>query len=262
MKLSIITVNLNNKDGLQKTINSVISQTFKDFEWIIIDGGSTDGSKELIENYSDRLTYWVSEPDKGIYNAMNKGIKMANGDYLLFLNSGDCFFNEFVIEKFYNSNINSDVIYGNAIVVDKDGKEVSKWHNPENLRLSYFWGFGLNHQSTFIHRRCFEHYMYNEDNVIASDLELFIQLLYNSYSFKKYNEYVALFDNTGISHNNKLGEFDKVIKRSNFLPIFYIFTLKLCYNVKSVIIIRNIDLTKGVHWIWDLKEIKNISGGD
>ncbi len=92
MKLSIITVNLNNKDGLQKTIDSVISQTFKDFEWIVIDGGSTDGSKELIEKYSDYISYWVSEPDKGIYNAMNKGIKVAKGDYLEFLNSGDIFF--------------------------------------------------------------------------------------------------------------------------------------------------------------------------
>ena len=89
MKLSIITVNLNNRDGLKKTIDSVISQTFKDFEWIVIDGGSTDGSRELIEQYVNHFAYWVSEPDKGVYNAMNKGVKKAKGEYLQFLNSGD-----------------------------------------------------------------------------------------------------------------------------------------------------------------------------
>ena len=80
MKLSIITINYNNKAGLQKTIDSVICQTWKDYEWIIIDGGSTDGSKELIEQYQQYFAYWCSEPDKGVYNAMNKGITKAKGE--------------------------------------------------------------------------------------------------------------------------------------------------------------------------------------
>ena len=83
MKLSIITINYNNRDGLQKTIESVVSQSFKDFEWIVIDGGSNDGSRELIERYAESISYWVSEPDNGIYNAMNKGIRVSKGDYLL-----------------------------------------------------------------------------------------------------------------------------------------------------------------------------------
>ena len=91
--LSIITVNLNNCDGLQKTIDSVVGQTFTDYEWIVIDGGSMDGSRELIEQYADCLAYWCSEPDNGIYNAMNKGISRATGEWLLFLNSGDSLFN-------------------------------------------------------------------------------------------------------------------------------------------------------------------------
>ena len=88
-KLSIITVNLNNCIGLQKTFDSLFEQIFKDFEQIVIDGGSTDGSRELIETNVDKISYWVSEKDSGIYNAMNKGIIKATGDYLLFLNSGD-----------------------------------------------------------------------------------------------------------------------------------------------------------------------------
>lgn len=89
IKLSIITVNLNNCDGLRRTIDSVVSQTFTDFEWIVIDGGSTDCSRELMEQYKDHFAFWCSEPDNGIYNAMNKGIVHANGEWLLFLNSGD-----------------------------------------------------------------------------------------------------------------------------------------------------------------------------
>ena len=91
MKLSIITVNLNNLEGLKKTYESVVSQTFTDYEWLVIDGGSTDGSREFIEQHQDKFAYWCSEPDKGIYNAMNKGIVRAKGEYLNFMNSGDYF---------------------------------------------------------------------------------------------------------------------------------------------------------------------------
>ena len=83
--LSIITINYNNINGLQNTLKSVFCQSRHDFEWIVIDGGSTDGSKELLEKYTNRINYWVSEPDHGIYEAMNKGIKVAKGDYLQFL---------------------------------------------------------------------------------------------------------------------------------------------------------------------------------
>ena len=91
MKFSIITINYNNVEGLRNTIKSVVNQTYTDYEFIIIDGGSTDGSVEVIKEYANIITYWVSEPDKGIYNAMNKGIEVANGEYLNFMNSGDCF---------------------------------------------------------------------------------------------------------------------------------------------------------------------------
>ena len=87
MKFSIITINYNNVEGLRNTIKSVVNQTYTDYEFIIIDGGSTDGSVEVIKEYANIITYWVSEPDKGIYNAMNKGIEVANGEYLNFMNS-------------------------------------------------------------------------------------------------------------------------------------------------------------------------------
>src|SRR5690606_27175837 len=98
MKLTVITVNLNNAQGLSKTITSVLTQTILPFEYIVIDGGSTDNSLDIIERNSAKISYWISEPDKGVYEAMNKGIKQANGDYLLFLNSGDYLINDRVIE--------------------------------------------------------------------------------------------------------------------------------------------------------------------
>lgn len=124
MKLSIITVNYNNFDGLKKTAESILTQTWRDFEWIIIDGASTDGSREYIVDLNENLnkngwnpiSYWCSEPDKGIYNAMNKGIVKAKGDYLNFMNSGDGFYESDTLRKIYLYIVkgNSDVYYGDA----------------------------------------------------------------------------------------------------------------------------------------------------
>lgn len=99
MKISVITVNYNNKKGLEATINSVISQKYLDFEFIIVDGNSNDGSKDIIYKKRNYITKWISEPDSGIYNAMNKGVKMSTGDYLIFMNSGDEFYDTQVLDK-------------------------------------------------------------------------------------------------------------------------------------------------------------------
>src|SRR5690606_22317295 len=110
-KLSIVTINLNNLVGLQKTMQSVFNQTFTDYEYIVIDGGSTDGSKEYIEKHTNKLVYWVSEKDGGVYEAMNKGIIKATGEYCNFLNSGDYFWNNSVLEKSLVHN-EVDIFYG------------------------------------------------------------------------------------------------------------------------------------------------------
>ena len=101
-KISIVTVTYNCKDTVEKTIQNVLKQTYPNIEYIVIDGNSTDGTKEIIERYADRLAYWVSEPDKGIYDAMNKGIKAATGDWILFRNSGDYFFEPSTVEKVFD----------------------------------------------------------------------------------------------------------------------------------------------------------------
>lgn len=213
MIVSIITVNYNNLSGLRKTLESVISQSGKDYEWIVIDGGSTDGSKELLEEYSDKIDYWVSEKDHGIYEAMNKGIKVAKGDYLQFLNSGDSLADTDIIKRFCERSSSEDVIYGNAIIVDKDNHEIKRFHAPVFVKFSYFFGHALNHQATFFNKRCFKDYLYNEGNRIASDIELYMYLMYNHYTFQKWNEYVVRFDNSGLSSQKAKDEFAGIVDR-------------------------------------------------
>ncbi len=117
MRYSIITINYNNRDGLRKTIESVVNQSCRDIEYIVIDGGSTDGSVEVIEEYAGKIDYWVSERDKGIYNAMNKGLAQAHGEYLNFMNSGDCFHDNDVLINL-PQDADEDIIFGKALRSD------------------------------------------------------------------------------------------------------------------------------------------------
>ena len=196
MKLSIITINYNNLAGLQKTIDSVISQTWRDFEWIIIDGGSKDGSRELIEQYQQHFSYWCSEPDKGVYNAMNKGIKHAQGEYLLFLNSGDALYDEHVLQKVDDLNIDTDIISG----------QVERMDNHQLLRvydesvLMQLFNDTLNHQGTFIKRTLFDDLKYDENYKIVSDWKFWLEsIIWHNASIKVISLVVTLQDMRGIS---------------------------------------------------------------
>ena len=213
MKLSIITVNLNNRDGLRRTIDSVVNQTFTDYEWIVIDGGSTDGSRELIEQYQDHFAHWCCEPDNGIYNAMNKGITHANGEWIQFLNSGDWFYQNDVLQKIFSQTYSSDVLYGDAIYTD--GNEEKPHICPDTLGLSYLYSNFLNHQSTFYKRIIFEEYKYNESNQIYSDWELSLKLLLDGKLFQHLPFYIVYYDLNGISTNTTqvhINEHDKIAK--------------------------------------------------
>lgn len=198
MKLSIITVNLNNCEGLQKTIDSVICQTFRDFEWIVIDGGSTDGSKELIEQYADHFAYWVSEPDKGIYNAMNKAIKVAKGEYLQFLNSGDWLANSTALQDVFNTNPSADFVYGNHI--ERDGSIEA---GPEPLTFQRMYRSTICHQDVFHSKRLFAERQYDENYKIASDWKfLFEGIVRNKATYQKVNVVVSGLQE-GISYDGR-----------------------------------------------------------
>lgn len=175
MKLSIITVNLNNASGLEKTINSVKNQTINNHEYIVIDGGSTDNSIEIIKNNTQFITKWISEKDSGIYNAMNKGISMANGEYIQFLNSGDELYDNNVIDKLYKLNTNKDIIYGDY----SDTFCTKVFKMPHSINFRFFYKQSLNHQASFIKKDLFIKYgLYKENIPIIADWDFFMRVFF------------------------------------------------------------------------------------
>lgn len=202
MKLSIITINYNNSIGLEKTIQSVVNQTYKDFQYIVIDGGSTDNSLNIIKKYSYHIAYWVSEKDKGVYHAMNKGIDIAKGEYCLFINSGDCLHDDTVLEDVMQELDGTSVIIGSVKL--SDGRIFT---SPNEVTIEYFYNKKaadqskrMNHQASFIKTELLRKYHYDEKYKIISDRKLLIQLLiYDNLSYKSINRIISLYDLTGIS---------------------------------------------------------------
>lgn len=204
MYLSIITINYNHKEGLSRTIDSVVSQSYQDFEYIIIDGGSKDGSRELIEQYQEHLSYCCSEPDKGVYNAMNKGIAQAHGEYLLFLNSGDFLWDKDVLQEVVNRDLDADILVG-YIFREKKGKLLlDKGHRIETLSATDLLMNSLPHQATFIRRNLFDKFgMYDESYRIVSDWKFFLQtIVFGNVSIKSLGIPITIYECDGISDAN------------------------------------------------------------
>ena len=200
-KISIITVSYNNLEGLKKTVDSVCSQTLKDYEFIVIDGGSKDGTKDYLENSNNKIDHWVSEPDNGVYQAMNKGIKKATGDYLIFLNSGDHFFNNKVLEKNMSCLGTSDIIYFDLQVIDKEENYIKEY--PSVLSFSYFVKDTLPHPASFIRKKLFDKIgLYDESLKIVSDWKFFIDAICkNNITYKKMDSVLSTFYLDGMSSN-------------------------------------------------------------
>lgn len=180
MRLSIITINLNNAEGLQKTISSVNNQTFKDFEHIIIDGKSTDNSLEVINKYAQIASAtlkWSSEPDSGIYQAMNKGIIMSNGMYILFLNSGDYLKEKSTLEQVFCRSYTEEIVAGDCSV-SKNGQNIYLAIPPDVVTFRTLFTYVIPHQSTFFRSDLFKTIgLYSENYKINSDLDFFIKAL-------------------------------------------------------------------------------------
>lgn len=199
MKYSIISINYNNKEGLEKTIQSVLGQTCQDFEYIIIDGGSTDGSTDVIREHAARISYWVSEPDGGRYPAMNKGIKHAKGDYLNFMNSGDTFHSPKVLEDIAELGFTEDIITGGFYDCEKGVKHIIK---PQEVTLLTMLKNTFNHQATFIKRELFKKRLYDENYIIQSDAKFNYQsIIYDNCSVRIIDYIIANYDFNGISSN-------------------------------------------------------------
>lgn len=225
MELSIITINYNNASGLKKTMQSVVNQTWDNFEYIVIDGNSTDNSVAIIKEFNFINLKWVSENDAGIYNAMNKGIKRAKGEYLLFLNSGDYFYNNQVLMKVKNHFSLSISFLSGHLFYKKENKEIIRKH-PTNISFSYLVAKSISHSSTFIKKEMFEkHGFYNESNKIVSDWEFFFKTIgLNGESFLSIDEIITIYDLNGISSqegNLKNVEEERMHVFKNYLkPVF------------------------------------------
>lgn len=223
-KVSIVTINYNDKLGLSKTIDSVVNQSYDSFEFIVIDGGSSDGSNELIQQNHSKIDYWISENDSGVFNAMNKGIKASHGEYIIFMNAGDCFYDNHVLAKAVSSFDSESVIYyGNNIKKSPSSERLKTY--PEKLSFSFFYTSSINHQSTFIKKSLFDDFFYyNENYKIASDWEFFIYAIcYKNVRYKYLNQTIAIYDFTGISSNPKSSELfikEKLITIKKYFPAF------------------------------------------
>ncbi|WP_170179696.1 glycosyltransferase family 2 protein [Flavivirga rizhaonensis] len=201
-KISIITINYNNYEGLKKTFESIEAQTWNGYEYIVIDGDSNDDSTVYLESIADKVDYWVSEPDKGVYDAMNKGIKKANGDYLIFLNSGDHFYNDSVLEKNVKHIEASDITYFNLRVIGETENFIKEY--PDTLSFAYFVKDTLPHPATFIKKEVFDKVgLYDENLKIVSDWKFFMDsICKNNISYKKINAPLSTFYLDGMSSNS------------------------------------------------------------
>lgn len=199
MKISIITVNLNNRVGLEKTMGSVLSQTFTNLEYLVIDGGSSDGSVDVIDRHAGQLAYWISEPDRGVYHAMNKGIEKATGEYLLFLNSGDLLLEEITLSKASIELDGVDIIYGNLRYNRKGQMEDSDY--PDVLSFGYLHKNYLPHPATFIKNTLFERTgNYDERFPICADWVFFLKAIgLSGATYKHIHQPLTIYDTEGMS---------------------------------------------------------------
>jgi glycosyltransferase involved in cell wall biosynthesis len=202
--ISIITINLNNKNGLSKTIESVAGQRYLDFEYIVIDGGSIDGSVEIITSKENFISRWISEPDHGIYHAMNKGILASKGKYLLFLNSGDVLMNEQVLHNVssYLSN-HTPIVFGNITFLLPDGRKQTAQF-PRKIGAHFLTLTSLPHPSSFILREIILRLgLYDESYKIAADYAFFtLAILKHKCPYRYVNMNISCFDTNGISSDS------------------------------------------------------------
>lgn len=197
MKLSIITVNFNDAEGLERTIKSVISQTFRDYEFIIIDGGSTDDSVNVIKKYESHIDYWVSEHDGGIYPGMNKGLRQAKGEYVNFMNGGDCYHSADVLEKIFAMETDADIITGAH--AENGLRNVGK----DGVTMLDLYKWAIDHQASFIRREVALRHPYDEKYRIVSDWKFFIEaLVFDNCTFYYTDMIVVDVDMKGISNVN------------------------------------------------------------
>ena len=231
--ISIITVVYNMVDSIEQTILSVLNQTYKNIEYIIIDGGSTDGTSNVIKKYENKLAYWISRPDKGIYDAMNKGKNIATGDFVFFLNSKDTFFRNNVVEKFVSKISDTNyVYYGDAYLTGSNRIYDNKFSSFK-LALK-----NICHQSIFYPEQVYRNFDFDPKYKILSDYHYNL-IIFPLYRFHYINEIISYYDTEGISSNKKDTDFYKdhnmlIIKNLGLAELFYKFLMRIVNKIKKI----------------------------
>ena len=228
MIVTIITVCRNHAQELERTIRSVESQTWQEKEYLVIDGASTDDSLDVIKAHEASITRWVSEPDQGIYDAMNKGVKMAQGEWVIFMNAGDTFAEDDTLQRVFGNPLDADVIYGDVI----KGELVKKAEAPRNAHRMFYC-----HQSAFVRTSCLREFPFDIRHRMSADFKQVKQMYLSGKTFRQLDFPVANFDTQGVSNRNRsaglydniqvIRETDNLWEQVKLLPRLY-FTYLLC----------------------------------
>jgi glycosyltransferase involved in cell wall biosynthesis len=239
--ISVVTVVYNDVKYIEQTIQSVINQTESIIEYIVIDGGSTDGTLDIIRQYENQIDYWVSEPDKGIYDAMNKGLSLASGNWINFMNSGDLFYSPDTIKQLFDCVIGDEkIIYGNVHIRYEDFARVELASNPRKL-----WrGMQFSHQSVFCDLEYQKKNLFNINNKICADLEFYYKAYKKQIKFKHASLIVSSVQVGGVSESNRLATLklsNAAVSKGGALPIvnlyyFYKYIDTICRSYLKLIL--------------------------
>lgn len=228
IKFTIITVSYNAVSTIEDTILSIINQKYNNIEYIIIDGGSTDGTIDIIKKYEDRISYWVTEPDEGIYDAMNKGLKYATGDYVFFLGADDLLYNSCTLSDLYPHLTDSNTVYYSNTLLVPSGRIYGEKMNKRKMCLK-----NINHQAIFYPKNIFKKYKYEIQYKIYADYYLNLMCFSDKdFRFKYINTIVSLFNEQGFSSNKKDIEFDKdffPLIKSRFGYVYFLYSKSVLY---------------------------------
>ncbi|MGO4770126.1 glycosyltransferase family 2 protein [Flavobacterium sp. W22_SRS_FK3] len=247
MKVSVITVCYNRKDTIEQSINSVLDQDYPDIEYIVIDGNSSDGTKDIIKSYADKIANYISEPDKGMYDAINKGLSRATGDIVGLMHSDDVFYDTKVVSKIveaFHKNPDADAIYGDGLYVTNDAEQ-------KIVRNRIGGEYGLKrikagwlplHPTVYIKKSIIEKYgNYNLDFKIASDTEFLLRYLYKyKINIAYLNTYIVKMRMGGLSTNYKRA-FEVLLEDYNIYKFHQLSGAKVVFQKKILALLQYIN---------------------
>lgn len=243
-KITIITVCYNSVNEIENTIQSVISQDYDNVEYLVVDGKSTDGTLEIIRKYSKGISNWLSEKDKGVFDAMNKAIDMATGEWLLFMNAGDSFAESDIISSFFNGVKYDDgvgVVFGDAFFLQPDNSLSYYKATPFTKRESGIRDMGICHQAIFTRTSLARRFKFDFSYKYASDYNMMMNIFKSGYTFSYNAIPVCIYNLDGISSNNKLSQFKEVARicgvSTHTLPYFQGY-LKTVYRITKINIVK------------------------